>query len=189
MNSRAKLLGHPIHQMLNDLPLGLFISSLVFDVIYRVTYDPIFDTVAFYNIAAGLITGVAAAVFGYIDFKAIPMRTRARRIGTFHGFGNVVVLLFFSLSWLLRVTFEGEGAPVVAILASAIGVTVLMVTGWLGGELITRLGVGIEPGANLNAPSSLSNRPAHRPMTGVPITGEGEGTVTPPRDEDNPPRH
>jgi uncharacterized membrane protein len=183
MESKAKLLGHSIHQMLNVFPLGLLVTSLIFDIIYRTTYNVIFDQVAFYNIAAGLILGVAASVFGYIDYSRIPKYTRAKRLGTFHGFGNMAVLLFFSLSWLMRVTFGGDGAPVVAVLASAVGVGISGVTAWLGREMVSRLGLSVSPGANLNAPSSLSDRPAHMPAASVPITGEGEGTVTAPEGE------
>jgi uncharacterized membrane protein len=193
MDSRAKLLGHSIHQMLVVFPLGLLVSSVFFDVVYRTTYNEIYNTVAFINLTAGIVTGAIAAVFGWIDFKGIPKYTRAKKIGTFHGFGNLALLLFFSISWLLRVTFGGDEAPVIAVLASGIGLIIGLVTAWMGGELVSRLGVGVHPGANLNAPSSLSNRPAHRPLVGVPITGDKDGnkiedtTVTAPVEDDLPP--
>jgi len=60
---------------------------------------------SFYMIAAGIITGLLAAVFGLVDFLAIPAGTRAKSIGLLRGCGNVVVGLF-ALSWGLR-----RGAP------------------------------------------------------------------------------
>ena len=75
MESRAKLLGHPIHPMLIVLPLGLFIAAVVFDALYMWRGSPTFATVAYWNIAGGVIGGLLAAVFGLIDWLAIPAGT------------------------------------------------------------------------------------------------------------------
>jgi uncharacterized membrane protein len=159
MESRAKLFGHPIHPMLIPFPLGLLATSLVFDVIHRLTGNEPWAEVAYWMIVAGIIGGLAAAPFGWIDWFAIPAGTRAKSIGLWHGVGNVVVLVLFVVSWFLR-----RDAPVepgiLAFVLSLAGVALAVVTGWLGGELVDRLGVGVERGANLDAPSSLSNRPA-----------------------------
>lgn len=86
---------------------------------------------SFLMIAAGIIGGLVAALFGLIDWIAVPAGTRAKRVGAWHGGGNVVVV------------------------ALALG------TAWAGGELVERLGVGVDEGAHLDAPSSLSG-----PVTG-----------------------
>ncbi len=44
----------------------------------------------------------------------------------------------------------------------AFAVVLAVVTGWLGGELVERLGVGVDNGANLDAPNSLAGGPARR---------------------------
>jgi|SRR5262245_19294690 len=160
MESRAKLLGHPVHPMLVVLPLGLFIAAVVFDATYLWRNEAVFATVAYWNIAAGVVTGLLAAVFGLVDWLAIPWGTRAKRIGLLHGGLNVVVVILFASVWAIR---YGTGEPfpsaglvwfeVVALVTGA-------VAGWLGGELVDRLGVGVDDGANLDAPSSLSGRPA-----------------------------
>jgi len=67
MEGRAKLLGHPIHPMLIVLPLGLFIAAVVFDALYLWRGSPTFATVAYWNIAAGVVGGLLAAVFGLIE--------------------------------------------------------------------------------------------------------------------------
>jgi uncharacterized membrane protein len=108
-------------------------------------------------IGAGILTGLIAAPFGAIDWLAIPSGTRAARIGFFHGVGNVVVLLMFALSWWMR--RDNPAAPeTFALMLSFIGVALALVTGWLGGELVDRLGVGVDEGAHVDAPSSLSTR-------------------------------
>src|SRR4051812_40577223 len=102
MESRAKLLGHPAHPMFVIFPLGLFISAVVFDLIHLGNGNRMFATVAFWNISAGLIGGLIAAVFGLIDWMEIPSNTRASRIGLLHGVGNLVLMILFAASWYMR---------------------------------------------------------------------------------------
>jgi len=160
VESKVKLFGHPIHPMLIVLPLGLLSAAVVFDIVYLITDEDAFSSVAFWNIAAGVVGGLGAAVFGAWDWFHIPSDTRAKRIGLLHGGGNVVVVVLFSLSWLLRLGQEGYEPGVLAYALSFGGLGLAAVTGWLGGELVDRLGVGVDQGANLNAPSSLSGLPA-----------------------------
>jgi uncharacterized membrane protein len=160
MESKAKLAGHPIHQMLVVFPLGLLAASVGFDAGYFVTSNPEFPTVAFWLVGAGIIGGLLAAVFGAIDWWAIPRNTRAKSIGLWHGVGNVLVVLLFAISWWVRNGATGYVPSGGAVMASCLGVLLALFTGWLGGELIDRLGVGIDDGAHLNAPNSLSGKPA-----------------------------
>lgn len=160
MESRAKFLGHPIHPMLIVLPLGLFISAVVFDALYLWLATPAFATVAYWNIAGGVLGGLLAAVFGFIDWLAIPSGTRAKRIGLLHGASNVVVVLFFATAWLTRGGTVDNAPGMGVFLLEAGGLVLGSVAGWLGGELVDRLGVGVDDGAHLDAPSSLSGRPA-----------------------------
>lgn len=102
MESRTKLLEHPIHQMLIMFPLGLLATAVVSDVIYLIWGNPTFATVAYWMIVAGIISGIIAAPFGTIDWLAIPSRMRAKSVGLWHGVGNVLVLLLFIGSWWLR---------------------------------------------------------------------------------------
>jgi len=160
MESKAKLLGHPIHPMLIVFPLGLLASSLGFDAGYLSTGNPEFAAVSFWLISAGILGGLLAAIFGTIDWWAIPSKTRAKAIGLWHGGGNLVVVLLFIGSWWLRSQLSGYAPSSGAIALSCIAVLLALLTGWLGGELVNRLGVGIDNGAHLNASNSLSGRPA-----------------------------
>jgi uncharacterized membrane protein len=155
--SRAKLLGHPIHQMLIVFPLGLLAMAVIFDLFAIGLAQGYWSEIAYWMMAAGILTGLLAAPFGLIDWLAIPSGTRAKRIGAVHGLGNVMVLLLFAGSWLMR-----EGAlrtpEDLALVLSFAGAGLALVTGWLGGELVDRLSVGVDEGANVNAPSSLRSR-------------------------------
>jgi uncharacterized membrane protein len=157
MESRAKLLGHPIHQMLIVFPLGLLAMAVVFDLLALGLAEGYWSEIAYWMIAAGVITGLLAAPFGFVDWVAIPSGTRAKRIGAIHGAGNVVVVLLFAASWLMRGDAPRTPDGLALALSFAAGVLALF-TGWLGGELVDRLSVGVDEGAHVDAPSSLSTR-------------------------------
>src|SRR5918998_4156011 len=156
MEAKAKLFGHAIHPILIVYPLGLLSAAVIFDVIYLLTANPTWTTVSFWMIAAGIIGGLLAAVFGLIDYLKIPSGTRASRIGLLHGLTNLFVMILFIASWLLR-RYSPEVPSTAAFALSFIGVAASLLGGWLGGELVERLGVGVTPDANLNAPNSLTH--------------------------------
>jgi uncharacterized membrane protein len=157
MESRAKLLGHPIHQMLIVFPLGLLATAVIVDIVYFAGGSLILAEVSYYLVIAGLIGGALAAPFGFIDWLAIPRGTRAKRIGALHGIGNVVVVLAFLASALLRADLP-SAPPAAAYVFSFAGAAIALATAWLGGELVDRLGVGVSDGAHVDAPSSLRHR-------------------------------
>jgi uncharacterized membrane protein len=128
--------------------------------VHAFTGTPQWAVIAFWMMVAGVVGGGAAAVPGIIDWLGIPRGTRAFAIGRLHGIGNGVVLMLFGLSLYLRK--DAPAAPsMLAMVASLAGASLAVVTGWLGGELIERLGIGVHEGAHMNAPSSLVG-PARR---------------------------
>src|SRR5688500_3373505 len=102
MESKAKLFGHPIHPLLIPFPLGLLGMAVVFDLIDLVVGRDDLARAASPMIAAGVVTGLLAAVFGAVDWVAIPSGTRAKGIATAHGLGNVAIVALFAAAWLLR---------------------------------------------------------------------------------------
>jgi uncharacterized membrane protein len=169
MESRVKLAGHAVHPMLIVFPLGLLATAVIFDVIYLVTDVRIWTRAAYLMIAVGVIVGLVAAVVGFIDWYAIPRGTRAWRIGLYHGIGNVIVVSLFAVSWVLR-RDTPAAPPTEAVVAALLGLVLALATAWLGGELVDRLGVGVDEGANLNASSSLTGMPAS-PRPGMEFRG------------------
>ena len=157
MQSKAKLLGHPIHPMLIVFPLGLLATAVAFDIVGLASSNASWFGISYWMIAAGIIGGLLAAVFGLIDWWAIPSGTRAKTIGLWHGGVNVVVVLLFIGSWALH--SSAPNSPTSAALAlSFIALALALVSGWLGGELVYRLGVGVDSGAHMNAPNSISGK-------------------------------
>ncbi len=161
MYSKIKSMGHPLHLMLVNFPLGLWLTAAVFDIVHLITGNGYWSGVAFWMIAAGIVGGLMAAPVGAIDWTGIPRETRAKRVGIIHGTGNVIILALFIASWLLRL-HAPENPSILAYVLSFLGAAMLNVTGWLGGELTGRFGVGIEEGANVNAPGTLQGLPARQ---------------------------
>lgn len=161
MESRAKILGHSAHQILIVFPLGLLATAVLFDGVHLATGTPAMATVAYWMTLAGILGAFAASPFGWIDWFAIPRGTRAKRVGLAHGLTNVAVTLVFIAGLYLRWDAP-ESPPRAAQYLGFAGAALALVGGWLGGELVGRLGVGVDDGAHLDAPNSLSREPAGR---------------------------
>lgn len=165
MESKFKVLGHAAHPMLIVFPLGLLATAVAFDLVYLWRGNLHWSNISFWLIAAGVVGGLVAAVPGWVDWFGIPSGTRAKSVGLVHGVGNVVVLILFAISWLLRrdsgYGYEMAGEPTtLALLCAFAGAGLALFTGWLGGELIERLSVSVHPGAHLDAPNSLTSKTA-----------------------------
>src|SRR4051812_30715296 len=85
VESKAKFLGHPVHQMLVVFPLGLLATAVIFDVARLLGAGPTMVAVAYWTMAAGIVGALVAAPFGTVDWLAIPAGTRAKRVGALHG--------------------------------------------------------------------------------------------------------
>lgn len=176
MKTSVRALGHPVHPMLIVFPLGLFATAVIFDLVQAITDDNIFGQVAYWNILAGMIGAVVAAVTGLLDWTAIPTGTRARRIGLLHGAANAAVLLLFLLSWLVRMDNTDHVAGAGPFTLEIVALVISGVAGWLGGELVDRLGIGVDEDAHPDAPNSLTGRGGTAAPTGVTAPGTQTGT-------------
>ena len=150
MESRAKLFGHPVHQMLVTFPIGAFGFSVASDALHGYLGKRKFAHAATQALDFGLISAALAVPFGAADFLAIPRGTRARRVGLWHAIGNVAMLGLFGASRVLRAR---GGSPSAAKWLSGSAFMLSGVTAWLGGELVDRYGIGVE--LDEHAPKSL----------------------------------
>src|SRR5579871_4318291 len=138
MRSRAQISSHPIHPILVTFPIGLFITSLVFDAVAVNQNLPSLWAAAWYCILAGNIMGVAAAIPGALDlFSVVPPRSSARSRGYKHAILNALVLVLFISAAAYR---GGPSArpDQTSFILSGIGVFCLLVSAWLGGTLVYR---------------------------------------------------
>lgn len=139
----TKLWGHPIHPMLIVFPVGLLPMSLIFDIIGMISDNGNWHVASYYMIGAGLLMGLVAAVFGFMDWSGLPDGTKAKRIGVYHMSANLVVVVLFIISWLTR---NGDAATpdTISILMSLFGVAVLSYGGWQGGTMVYKLGAAVD---------------------------------------------
>lgn len=138
--ARAKIARHPVHPMLIVFPVGLWIFSFVCYSVFMLGGPAVWRTVAIYSMGGGIVGAALAAVFGMIDlFSMYP--SRARSIGIWHMLINVSVLTLFLVAFFLHI--GGQSDDTVTYVISAIAVVLLLVSGWLGGELVYVLGVGV----------------------------------------------
>ncbi|HZS11972.1 MAG TPA: DUF2231 domain-containing protein [Nitrospirales bacterium] len=143
MGSRASILGHPIHPMIIPFPIALWIFSLAADVIFLFGWGgPVWTDIAFYTMLGGVLGGLVAAIPGYLDYRTI-VEPAVASIARWHMLLNLSLVTLFIINLWMRATLVG-GAFVPVVL-SVIGVGLLGVSGWLGGELVYVHGVAVEP--------------------------------------------
>ena len=145
MKASASIGGHPIHPMLIPFPIGFWVFAMVADILFIWRGNPAWQSVAFYCIAGGILGAAAAAAFGLIDLFGVK-NPKVFRVGVMHAGFNVAALLIFILNFYLRTDAGTQTVGVnssIPLLLSVIGVLVLCGSGWLGGELVFRYGLGV----------------------------------------------
>jgi uncharacterized membrane protein len=158
MHARIRVLGHPVHPMLVMFPAALLITGTLFDLFRLISDNGVFGEVGFWTISVGILGGILAALTGFADWTKIPAGTRAKRVGRLHGLLNAVVLVLFAVAWLVRVDNVNHAAGGGTFVLELVAVLVAGGAAWLGGELVDRLGIGVDPDAHPDAPSSLAPR-------------------------------
>ncbi len=141
MKDKVRIANHPIHPMLIPFPIGLWIFSLVADIIYMGGRNPAWATVAYYSMAGGIIGAIVAAIPGFMDFLAMDS-SRTKSIAQRHMLFNVIALLLFIWNFFLR-----EPGAVVSgfpFFLSIVGVLLIVVSGWLGGHMVYVHGMAVD---------------------------------------------
>jgi uncharacterized membrane protein len=159
MSSPASIKKHPIHPILVTIPIGLWIFSLVCDLVYKLGMgDESWARTAFYCTGGGIVAALLAAVPGLFDLLSI-RDPRAKRIGVMHMSINLVVVAIFAVSFFMRMNgLPGDTGP---FLLTLVGVVLLLVAGWLGGEMVFRHGVAVDTSApDETYPEGARTRPA-----------------------------
>ena len=160
MASPASIAKHPIHPVLVALPIGLWIFSLVSDVIYVTGWGGFaWKEVAFYAMAGGFVGALMAAVPGLIDLLSMSSG-KVKTIGIWHMSINLLVVGLFAINLWLRYQAAPSAAP--PIWLSVIGVVLLGVAGWLGGEMVYVHGVAVEPQGDANRENSADRTTPRR---------------------------
>ena len=155
MSTPASIAKHPIHPILVAFPIGLWVFSVVDDlVVYFGGGGTAWRDVAFYTLGGGIVGAVLAAVPGFIDFLTITDRA-AKQTAIVHLIANVTALVLFAVSFWLRwmgtVGFVPIAVSIVALASVSVG-------GWFGGELVFVHNMGVTPPKETRAKASTSHR-------------------------------
>jgi uncharacterized membrane protein len=140
--SSANLMGHPMHPILITLPIGLFVATFLFDLIFWRTGTEAFATGALWLLGAGLVAAAAAAVTGLIDFLG-DRRIRALGDAWQHAIGNVILVLVQLFSFYQRYRYGTSAVVPLGLVLSLVAVCILLFTGWKGGEMVFRHRVAV----------------------------------------------
>jgi uncharacterized membrane protein len=156
MRTPANIAKHPIHPMLVAIPIGLWIFSLICDLVYRFgSTNPNWQVVAWYTLVGGILGALVAAVPGLIDMLSLPWHTK--RIALIHMSINLTVVALYVVNAYIRK--RSGGVSDAAIWLSFISVALLAVSGWLGGKLVYVHGVAVDPAP---AEAETGERPRYR---------------------------
>ena len=141
MRTPASIAGHPIHPMLVPIPIGLWVFSLVCDLIHAGgSSNPAWTTVALYTMGGGIVGALLAAVPGLIDLLSLP--PGPRRTAVTHMAINLTVVALYVVNLWLRL--KAPESPGGLIWLSVFAIGLLVISGWLGGKMVYELGVAVD---------------------------------------------
>lgn len=130
-------LGHPLHPVITDVPVGAWTAALTLDALEVTTGRRALGAAADVGIGVGVISALVAALAGLTDWQHVS--GKARRIGFVHALSNVLATSLFGVSWIMRRKRNRAGARQYSLL----GYLVAMVGGYLGGHLVFAQKIGV----------------------------------------------
>jgi nitrite reductase/ring-hydroxylating ferredoxin subunit/uncharacterized membrane protein len=125
-------LGHPLHPAITDVPIGAYVVALVLDF----TGQRSASTAA---IGVGIVFMLVAALAGYADY--IDLENKPRQFGTIHSSLMLVALVFYVVSFLMRL---GATPSPAEVWLSVIGFLIVITSAYVGGELVYNLGTQVD---------------------------------------------
>ena len=139
--STAKIGGHPIHPMLVPFPIVCFTGALLADIMFVWNGEPGWATASNWLLGFGLGSAALAAIAGFTDFFGDRL-IRGHSVAVKHMAANLTLVVLEAANFLLRF---GNPAfiPSTGVYLSGIAVLILLYSGWKGGELVYRHGVGV----------------------------------------------
>lgn len=144
MKSRASISSHPLHPLLIAFPIAFFTGSLLFDTVYLFNGDEALRNVTYYLTLAGIVGGFMAAIPGIIDYLyTVPPKSSGKKRAMKHGILNSINLVLFIIVFILKKNAEINYVLIVAMEAAGVGI--MSIAGWMGGTLVYRNQIGVDP--------------------------------------------
>ena len=148
---------HPLHPLLVPLPIGFLVGALVADIAFAASADAFWARGAFWLLIGGVVTGLLAGLAGIIELLGV-QRARSMTSAWIHGLGNIVALVLAVVNIALRWNDHVGPADSTGLVLSLLVVAILAVTGWIGGELSYRHGVGVSDNIGRNSSDSTDRK-------------------------------
>jgi uncharacterized membrane protein len=152
MRTPANIAGHPIHPMLVTIPIGLWVFSLVADLLALRSGTPqSWALVAFYTMVGGIVGALAAALPGLIDLLSLK-DAAIKKTALVHMSLNLTIVALYAVNAWMR--SQASVAGNVTLMLSILAIAMLLVSGWLGGKMVylAKVGVSTEEAAAAQAP-------------------------------------
>jgi uncharacterized membrane protein len=140
LRARAAINGHPIHPMLVPFPIVLFLAALATDIAFVVDGSQNWAVASKWFLGIGVAAALLAALAGFTDFLG-NRHVRAFRDAWLHMFANLTAVVVELLNFLLRLSNQNLAGSI-GLGLSVIAALILLFSGWKGGELVFRHGVG-----------------------------------------------
>ena len=140
LRATVTIKGHPLHPLLVTIPVGLFVAALVSDIAFVTDGSHGWAVASRWLLGGGLAGALLAALAGFADFAG-NARIREFRDAWLHLFANLTMVLIQGVNLILRLP-DADVAGSIGIVLSATAVLILLFSGWKGGELVFRHGVG-----------------------------------------------
>ena len=142
MKSHAAVASHPLHAMMIPFPFAFLVGTVFFDAIGFFGNLPTFWLVGHYTLAAGIVTALAAAIPGIVDYaNTVPPRSSAKKRAATHGLTNITAVVLFAVAWFSRSSSDPALIPLVLEAAAA---AALSAGAWMGGTLVYRNQIGVD---------------------------------------------
>jgi uncharacterized membrane protein len=145
IKSTAAIGTHPLHPMVVPFPIAFLIGAAVSDIVFAASKNPFWAGASYWLLLAGLVMGGIAGIGGMVDFFTI--RRAQNSSGWIHAVGNITAVVITLINFLLRVNNPTAAVVPAGITLSIITGVILLITGWLGGELAYRYAIGVNPRA------------------------------------------
>jgi nitrite reductase/ring-hydroxylating ferredoxin subunit/uncharacterized membrane protein len=165
-------IGHPLHPILKDLPIGAWTMAALFDGLCSRGGDTSLERAADISIATGLVGALASAVTGLADWT--DTRGHARRIGVAHALLNVTATGFYAASLIARRRNRTTGMR-----AAYAGYAIMLLGAYLGGHLVFSEQIGVNHAVEPSLPTDFvrvmpaseltNNEPRKADMNGIPL--------------------
>ena len=148
MRSKFAIMGHPLHPTLVAIPVGLFVWTLVADIVFGIRQEQEWYNIAFWSGIAAWITGIGAALPAFGDYFTIGRKSSAANIGLAHMVFNVTTVGCYIAAMFMM--FDNDAFDLgtnyqVALGLHSFGVLLLAASGWLGGEMVYRHHLAVIP--------------------------------------------